>query len=1198
MKKKFLSSLLFAALVGGAVSTFTACKDYDDDINNLQKQIDDQAKLLKELQEKINSGCVITNVEPITGGTRVTLSDGNHFDVLNGANGEPGVAGKNGTVWTIGSDGYWYKDEGNGAVKTDYKALGTDADKWTIGDDGYWYLNGDKTNHKATGADGDKWTIGSDGYWYLNGDKTEHKATGADGSGSAGKDGQTIYYKPNGEGYFDKCHLDENGNEVVDQKNAVEVAVKGAISASIDSEYLIFTGVTSAENGTVKISLTSDLRSLVFMPKLYLDGIETVKYPWIQTKTNLELRPSGTAKNNHGKSVKGLEDWASGSKESTCNYGPAWEVAYHMNPSNSNVKSADVLGFNMLESEVMYTRAAGYKVNYAPELFKAEDGILTVGMQVNEPQNLVSIPTKEKYQKDQVIALRVNTKASVSEGVVTSDYALIRPMKTTVEGLVWAKAPNYSAAAEQQTGDEECAWAGNAKVHVWDTPKEAVEDVRGAALDLYWKDAEGITISDFLGIHYSQENVNPNVEEKTTGTWKFGAEAKYGLSYEFKLIDYIVGTEETRDSRFGVWVNQAKGQLRAWNVALDGKNVPDGVAESVATVGREPLVQVVVKDHCDNVILDGYIRVVITDKPVVDPDKENKEITKWPKETTMFDLCNDSVAYETTWAEFNQYVLTQEMNMAKEVFDAQYEIDYESIFSYDADNNPVYKLKTFSDTKGTAIDEFKIGLVTYLNTGSGTTNHLFKWEVMADILEAWTHDVKLPVEKSVYVRYKAVSPKAEYPYIYIKFTSDFIRKPIGSVKFAEKINEYWYAIDGNDNGFDAIVLDVNEPRDYSNIKNIEHEINKTMVRNAPIAAGKYYFAPEEYTIETQELDANGKKIKYIVTPQVNSNSNEYKTLYCKYITLPMPDTHPFPLKSNGTVDVDALNDLLNKCAISYGTPGHNGGAFANKSLYAHKPGSTNYIKIADLNQADGVITLVKNDVTKAILNAVGYVKDHKNINTEMRARIGFISANECGVACKVEDNLFTASWQRPINIQKMNHIAVDAKTNGNYIYILDFLKLYDWRGYDFENNSGVGYMWGDQQWFWAYYGVKNILIDLDPAKVTTNMHGGDLKTTTLESVSKKVKLVNMKSMLADDASALSPDFDLSNWHGDNYNMASMSAALVADMMAHKSEFGGIYYENNGENVTQFTVRVPVKVVYEWGNITEYIDIEIERTAGN
>ena len=40
MNKKFLSAILFGALMVSSTGTFVSCKDYDDDIDNLQGQID------------------------------------------------------------------------------------------------------------------------------------------------------------------------------------------------------------------------------------------------------------------------------------------------------------------------------------------------------------------------------------------------------------------------------------------------------------------------------------------------------------------------------------------------------------------------------------------------------------------------------------------------------------------------------------------------------------------------------------------------------------------------------------------------------------------------------------------------------------------------------------------------------------------------------------------------------------------------------------------------------------------------------------------------------------------------------------------------------------------------------------------------------------------------------------------------------
>lgn len=134
-----------------------------------------------------------------------------------GPQGPAGMNGTNGTnadVFTIGVDGYWYKngvlyvnengenvkavgqDGAAGAAGAD-GADGKDADVWTIGPDGYWYKNyiqyvddngnpvlavGKNGADGADGKDADVWTIGSDGYWYKNGVKTEYKAVGQDGA--------------------------------------------------------------------------------------------------------------------------------------------------------------------------------------------------------------------------------------------------------------------------------------------------------------------------------------------------------------------------------------------------------------------------------------------------------------------------------------------------------------------------------------------------------------------------------------------------------------------------------------------------------------------------------------------------------------------------------------------------------------------------------------------------------------------------------------------------------------------------------------------------------------------------------------------------------------------------------------------------------------------------------------------------------
>ena len=95
------------ALTIASVSTFTSCKDYDDDINNLQSQIDALSKTLSELQTKINDGSILKSVESDgNGGSIVTVTKNGKDTSYNIKQGVQGAAGKDGVVWKIGENGY------------------------------------------------------------------------------------------------------------------------------------------------------------------------------------------------------------------------------------------------------------------------------------------------------------------------------------------------------------------------------------------------------------------------------------------------------------------------------------------------------------------------------------------------------------------------------------------------------------------------------------------------------------------------------------------------------------------------------------------------------------------------------------------------------------------------------------------------------------------------------------------------------------------------------------------------------------------------------------------------------------------------------------------------------------------------------------------------------------------------------------
>ena len=163
MNKHFKFILAGAAVIAGLAGA-VSCQDLSKDLDDLTSKVNSLESKLTSLESAIKAGDVITSVTQVAGGIQVTTNNGtytitNGKDGANGTNGTNGTDGKdgaNGTVWTIGDDGFWYKD----GVKTDYKAIGKDGENgsstvWTIGEDGYWYKDGVKTDNRAVAVAAD-----------------------------------------------------------------------------------------------------------------------------------------------------------------------------------------------------------------------------------------------------------------------------------------------------------------------------------------------------------------------------------------------------------------------------------------------------------------------------------------------------------------------------------------------------------------------------------------------------------------------------------------------------------------------------------------------------------------------------------------------------------------------------------------------------------------------------------------------------------------------------------------------------------------------------------------------------------------------------------------------------------------------------------------------------------------------------------
>lgn len=212
MKKSLLS---FALMMAACSLPFTSCKDYDNEINDLQAQIDAINVSVGQMEELVKGGVKITSIEKTADGIRLVTDQG-VYEINNNGGGSS-------VVWTIDSDGYWCKD----GVRTEYRAIG------------------------QTGPQGPQGEPGAQG------------PQGATGN----------YYKPNPEtGYFDL--YDGATNKLIEATNiswkaSSSTGGQGGVTAVFSGNKITFGNVEGAENGTVEIPIGVPVGSLVFIPSVY-----------------------------------------------------------------------------------------------------------------------------------------------------------------------------------------------------------------------------------------------------------------------------------------------------------------------------------------------------------------------------------------------------------------------------------------------------------------------------------------------------------------------------------------------------------------------------------------------------------------------------------------------------------------------------------------------------------------------------------------------------------------------------------------------------------------------------------------------------------------------------------------------------------------------------------------------------------------
>ena len=745
-KTKFFSSMLVVALFATA-SVVTSCKDYDDDIKNLQSQIDEIGKTVDQINSLVTNGYVLTDVKQLTDGTGgievFMMKNGSttSYKIMNGANGTNGINGTNGTN-------------------------GKDADVWTIGNDGYWYLNGVKQSWKAVGTDG---TNGKDGVDGKDGKDGVDGKDGKDGKdGVDGKNGvsaeKAIYYAPCTDKasahYGEWIEINPNKTPADSTYTGKMWLAENAITAIMDNGDLLIKGVEGYEDG-IRIAMNNALRSLVFekdaIGRFYTGGVPAIRV------ASFKYKDLKTAKQDDA-----AEWWKEDGADKVIN--PTTLAYYHVNPSNVNVDSLKkyILSYVVKPDAEYATRAKSVGFAATPKFKDFKNGILTVEVDVTG-----KAATAEYIS---VAALQA-TKGDAS---ITSDYAAFvnkdldqlrlynktLTRATNADDLHFRRVVINDAAVDATKQDPATFLPTNIEnKKVWDTT-----DGKDFDLELVYNDSVGINLYDAVGAHAYKTGIDAkdclDAEELVKSL---------GLTLKFEVVkNYKIGTNNTDQADFITLHNDSVITARVFTTT--GR----------AAIGRTPIIRAKLMKGSDEVEV-AYIKVKIVEKET--PAIPSEDFVIKMNDFAYTCTAADPSKNETTVEQINVqlYNELQKIGVSRAYFIDNYEIDATTT-AQDLTLTP----KRFGK-----VSEEKDETIT------GETTHKIIWEVAKDLLwenagDSISHTIK-------YV----AKPGKTVPSFTVKLIAKVAGvKKVYTVETADHYNEYWTKKDG---ALDKARFNVNVP---------------------------------------------------------------------------------------------------------------------------------------------------------------------------------------------------------------------------------------------------------------------------------------------------------------------------------------------------------------------------------------------------
>lgn len=1161
MKRKFISAILFGALIVAPACTLVSCSDYDDDISSLNTQTTNLAEQLKQQSDALNaakqelaaqaSAALEAAQKAQTAADAATTPEEAKKIAEEAAQKLAEAAAAQAKAEAIDEakkyaddlvskiSGGMSQEEINALIKsqlTDVYArisaiedakyltlndLSDELKKYVTSDNLSETLKGYATSASLTQAIEALKTqyLAVETYNnFINGDFKTLKETVETNKSKWDQTSTDVQKLLNG---FDAAKLNETLKTITSSWTELDANVS-ALKKAVDegtfnaAQQAAINQLIEAKTAIVRTSVTElkaelltlfneELRGLVFSADLYVGGIEAVEYPYL---LNVVKAENATAYNGNltidGQSVKVAIDkndangvaWNYVDGKTSYEGDPVVAVNYHMNPSSAKV-NPDALSFISRDVQVINRATSDAGIAYDKSLFSASvDGILTVGVKATGSK-LSATGTGKDYTNGKdgasIFALKATVKSGEKDTTIVSDYAMLYASKLTAEAIAY----------KDPTEAKKCTGAKKLNDELWDTPQTALTNKPTVSIE-YTSYANGLDIKGLLVTHHKHESEITSAVDH--GALTEEELAKYGLHYEFALVNYQIGDNVTSDSKYAS-IDKTTGVLTTRVVNSKGESiVPADDKAAAAAVGRHPLIIVRLVNAKGAVIQTGFIKVEIA------RDIKDETTSVFDKGTSSFN-CNGASA-EVTWSEVSSEVLSK-IGMSNSEFNGLYILAKRS----GTNEAKQYVLKNGKYVEATAPDGY-YGTVTETTEAAGTMTNKLTWALSNDDQQA-VYD-KDGHTVTIYVRYERKSNATAFSSVYLPIKVTVTKAAAGALDDGSKIEKWWYAQDGNGAGKASVRINVTEPQSGKTITAVDNyafgrDLAALFTNSKVVITGR-----DDVTATKFYLSSSNNSIKF-GNLQMSVNNT----------TVPNHD-------GEQVADNDA-NELAN--ILMYNT-----GAYNNTSLYAN---GTSVATLAGSKLAFDM----SQEKTQQLINS----------DNRTYANVSVAASNKCNQAVPITNREFRVYFLRPLNVAAATGAEFQDAQGGNASYadVADLLTFSDWRGVGFTGNNG---------WLYGYYEVKSVT--LDSKNITANLNGKFESIETFPGLS-------IKQVSNSDISITTPTVE---------NSTNILTKV-------KSCLGKIEVRNSNNTTRDYQVRLPFTITYAWGQISVTVEATVKATLG-